>query len=95
MLEAALPGDPATVGTRLLAHVMRAWDRPEIAEPLGRLVQASMTDDEVMRAFREYVDQEVMGRLVEYFGGTDATARATALMSLVIGTIFALSLIHI
>lgn len=89
VLEAALPGERTTVGTRLLSHVMHAWDQPEVAEPLGRLVQASLTDDEVMRAFREYVDQEVMGRLVEYFGGTDATERATALLTLVVGTIFA------
>lgn len=95
VLEAALPGDPSAVGERLLAHVMRAWDQPEVSAPLGRLVQAAMTDDEVMRAFREYVDQEVMGRLVEYFGGPDATERATALLTVVIGTIFARYVIKI
>jgi AcrR family transcriptional regulator len=88
VLERALPGDPDTVGVRLLAHVVRAWDRPDVAGSLSRLVQASMTDDDVMRTFREYLDREIMGPLVEYLGGADATARASAILTLVIGAIF-------
>lgn len=88
VLERALPGAPDLVGVRLLAHVVHAWDRPEVAGSIGNLVRASMTDEEVMRTFREYLDREIMGRLVEYLGGVDATARASALITLVIGSIF-------
>jgi AcrR family transcriptional regulator len=88
VLEAAFDGDPETVGTRLLAQVMRAWEHPDAAVPLSRLVEAALSDEEVLRTFREYLDREVMARLVEYFGGPRATERATALLTLVIGTIF-------
>jgi AcrR family transcriptional regulator len=90
VLEQALEGDPESVGPRLLDHVIRAWEDPEVARTLGRLVQAAMGDEELMRTFREYVDREILGRLVEYLGGgRDAAARANALLTLVIGCIFA------
>jgi AcrR family transcriptional regulator len=89
VLELALPGDPDTLGPRLLARVVEAWDRPDAGIPLTRLVDAFLTDPDVLRTFREYVDRELSARLVEYFGGLRATERATAVLTLVIGTVFA------
>ncbi|WP_164471307.1 TetR family transcriptional regulator [Georgenia faecalis] len=88
VLERALPGDPGTLGPRLLAHVTAAWEQPAFAASLSHLVQLAMSDEEVRRPFVEYLDREVMERLVEYFGGVDARARATAVLTLVIGAIF-------
>jgi AcrR family transcriptional regulator len=95
VLELALPGDPDTLGPRLLAQVVEVWDRPEAGVPLTRLVEAFMTDRDVLRTFREYVDRELTARLVEYFGGLHATERATAVLTLVIGTVFARYVVRI
>ncbi|MDV3222987.1 TetR/AcrR family transcriptional regulator, partial [Intrasporangium sp.] len=89
VLERSLSGDPDTLVTRLLTLVTQAWEHPDAAIPLGRLVEAAMSDEEVLRSFREYIDREIMARLVEFFGGPHATERATAVLTLVIGTIFA------
>lgn len=88
VLERALPGDPNTLGVRLLTLVTAAWEQPAISRSLTHLVGMAITDDEVRRPFLEYLDREIMSRLVEYFGGTDARARATAVLTLVIGVIF-------
>ncbi|MBN8206758.1 TetR/AcrR family transcriptional regulator [Microbacterium esteraromaticum] len=88
VLERAFPGDPDTLGIRLLVLVTTAWERPEVSGSLTHLVQMAMTDEEVRQPFLEYLDREVMTRIVEYFGGRDARARATAALTLVIGVIF-------
>lgn len=88
VLAKALPGAPEDLGPRLLAHVVAAWERPEVAGSLSRLVQLALTDEEVRRPFVEYLDREIGEHLVEYFGGVDARARGTAILALVIGTIF-------
>lgn len=88
VLERALPGDPETLGVRLLTLVTAAWEQPTISRSLSHLVEMAITDEEVRRPFLEYLDREVMSRLVEYFGGKDARARSTAVLTLVIGVIF-------
>ncbi|MBO3086282.1 TetR/AcrR family transcriptional regulator [Cellulomonas fengjieae] len=89
VLEKALEGDPATLAERLAAYVIQAWDRPEVGASLTELVRTAMTHPEVLRAFREYVEAEILGRLVEYLGGGPAaTEQATALVTVVIGIVF-------
>ncbi|MFV0430334.1 MAG: TetR family transcriptional regulator [Arachnia sp.] len=88
VLERAFPGDPDTLGVRLLSLVTAAWEQPAVADSLTHLVRMAITDDEVRRPFLEYLDREIMSRLVEYFGGRDARAKSTAVLTLVIGVIF-------
>lgn len=88
VLERALPGDPNTLGVRLLTLVTAAWEQPAVSGSLTHLVGMAITDEEVRRPFLEYLDREIMSRLVEYFGGQDARARATAVLTMVIGVIF-------
>jgi len=89
VLEKALEGDPATLAERLAAYVVQAWDRPEVGASLTELVRTAMTHPEVLRAFREYVEVEILGRLVEYLGGGPAaTEQATAVITVVIGIVF-------
>lgn len=87
-LERAFPGDPDTLGVRLLILVTAAWEHREVSDSLTHLVRMAISDDEVRRPLLEYLDREIMSRLVEYFGGRDARTRATAVLTLVIGVIF-------
>ncbi len=88
VLEAALPGDPATLGERLMPRVVAVWERPEFTHALADLVRLALADEDVRNTFIEYIDKELRERLVEYFGGVEGPARATALLTLVIGSIF-------
>lgn len=88
VLDAALPGDPAALGLRLMPRVVAFWERPELTHALADLVRLALADEGVRNTFVEYIDKELQDRLVEYFGGIDGRTRATALLTLVIGTIF-------
>lgn len=95
VLAKALPGPREEIGPRLIAFILHAWDQPEIGGPLTALVSTAMSDPQVMGAFREYLEREVMGRLVEYLGGPDATSQANGLITLVVGVIFARYVVQI
>ncbi|WP_278313974.1 TetR/AcrR family transcriptional regulator [Lolliginicoccus levis] len=88
VLEKALEGDPATAPERLAALVVRAWEAPDVQRSLMQLVATGMQHPEVLQAFREYIERELVSRLVEYFGGTEATERAGVTITIVIGIIF-------
>jgi AcrR family transcriptional regulator len=88
VLEKAFEGDPATVPERLAALVVQAWEIPDVQASLTRLVATGMQHPEVLRAFREYLEREIFGRLVEHFGGPAASERASATLTIVIGLVF-------
>ncbi|MGO3879620.1 MAG: TetR/AcrR family transcriptional regulator [Agrococcus casei] len=88
VLETALRGDPTTTPERLAALVLRAWDAPAVHGSLTQLLATGMQHPEVLHAFREYIAKEIVGRLVEYFGGAAARERATAMVTIIIGLIF-------
>ncbi|HEY4008315.1 MAG TPA: TetR family transcriptional regulator [Pseudonocardia sp.] len=86
-LAGALRGDPASLPERLLRAVVQLWDDPETGGPLTALVRMSVRDEAVMRVYREYLEREVAGRIVEYLGGPDASERAAAAVALIGGLI--------
>jgi len=88
VLEEALRGDPAMAPERLAALVVRAWEAPAVQGSLTQLLATGMEHPEVLDAFREYIERELVSRLVEYFGGTAATERASAMITIIIGIIF-------
>ncbi|QOR69436.1 TetR family transcriptional regulator [Ruania alkalisoli] len=89
VLEEAIDGDPEGVPERLAALVIRAWETPEVQGTLTQLVATGMQHPEVLHAFREYLEREIVGPLVEYFGGSAAAReRATATITIIIGLIF-------
>ncbi|RAG82858.1 TetR/AcrR family transcriptional regulator [Streptacidiphilus pinicola] len=80
-LGRAFAGDRAGLADRLLQLVTELWDATEV----NRL---ALENEEVMRAFREFLEGEVLTRLAEYLGGRDATRRALAAVTLIGGLIF-------
>ena len=80
-LSRAFAGDREGLADRLLQLVTELWDATEV----NRL---AVENEEVMRAFREYLEGEVLARLAEYLGGRDASRRALAAVTLIGGLIF-------
>lgn len=91
LLGDALHGAPARLPERLLRAVTNLWDDPESSGPLAELIRVAMHDEDVMRAFREYTEREVHGRIAEYLrphvGGRQATERAAAASAVIGGLI--------
>jgi AcrR family transcriptional regulator len=92
LLGDALEGDPARLADRLLRAVTKLWDDPDSSGPLAELIRVAMHDEDVMRAFREYTEREVHGRIAEYLaryaGGRKARERAAAASAVIGGLIF-------
>ncbi|MFC8536934.1 TetR family transcriptional regulator [Streptomyces sp. NPDC057249] len=80
-VDEVLGGDPATLPGRLVDAVTGLWEDAEFR----RLATRGGAADE---AVRDYLEQELLGRLVEFLGGPDATARATAVVTVLGGIIY-------
>ncbi|MGC5411695.1 TetR/AcrR family transcriptional regulator, partial [Streptomyces sp. DT225] len=71
----------ATLPGRLIDAVTGLWEDAEFR----RLATWGEAADE---AVRDYLEQELLERLVEFLGGPDATARATAVVTVLGGIIY-------
>ncbi|MFE6766546.1 TetR family transcriptional regulator [Streptomyces sp. NPDC057689] len=80
-VDEVLGGDPATLPGRLIDAVTDLWEDADFR----RLSTRGETAAEVVR---EYLEHELLGRLVEFLGGRDATARATAAVTVLGGIIY-------
>ncbi|MFJ2210960.1 TetR/AcrR family transcriptional regulator [Streptomyces sp. NPDC101062] len=80
-VDDVLGGDPATLPERLIDAVTDLW------EDAG-FVQLTTQGAEAAEAIREYLECELLARLVEFLGGRDATARATAVVTVLGGLIY-------
>ncbi|WP_050671244.1 TetR/AcrR family transcriptional regulator [Luteipulveratus halotolerans] len=95
ILDQALAGDPTTAPERVLAAVLHAWDDPEFGGALAEIIGAAFRDADLMRTMREYISAAIGQRLVEFLGGPDARALATACEAVLAGLIFSRYLIRI
>ena len=82
-LDQALRGDQAGLADRLLATVTALWDATAPTEN-----RMALQDDDTMRAFRGYLECELLVRIAEFLRGPDATERATAAVGVLGGLIF-------
>ncbi|MEU5952421.1 TetR family transcriptional regulator [Streptomyces sp. NPDC047525] len=80
-VDHVLGGDPTTLPERLIDAVTGLW---EDADFLALTAQG----DEAAEVIREYLERELLARLVEFLGGQDATARATAVTTILGGLIY-------
>ncbi|MER6359152.1 TetR family transcriptional regulator [Streptomyces sp. NPDC001634] len=79
--DAVLGGDPATLPDRLIDAVTDLWGDADFRQLTGQ-------GDEAAEVIREYLEHELLARLVEFLGGRDATARATAVVTILGGLIY-------
>ncbi|MDH6612754.1 AcrR family transcriptional regulator [Streptomyces sp. SAI-208] len=80
-VDDVLGGDPATLPDRLIDAVTGLWEDADF-------LQLTAQGDEAAEVIREYLERELLARLVEFLGGRDATARATAVVTVLGGLIY-------
>ncbi|MFI7005330.1 TetR family transcriptional regulator [Streptomyces sp. NPDC050145] len=80
-VDDVLGGDPATLADRLIDAVTGLWEDADFR-------RLTAQGDEAAEVIREYLEQELLARLVEFLGGRDATARATAVVTILGGLIY-------
>ncbi|QNS02335.1 TetR/AcrR family transcriptional regulator [Streptomyces xanthii] len=80
-VDDVLGGDPSTLPDRLIDAVTGLWEDADF-------LQLTAQGDEAAEVIREYLEQELLARLVEFLGGRDATARATAVVTILGGLIY-------
>lgn len=80
-VEDVLGGDPATLPERLIDAVTGLWEDADFR-------QLSAQGPQAAAAIREYLERELLVPLVEFLGGRDATARATAVVTILGGLIY-------
>ncbi|MBM7440026.1 TetR/AcrR family transcriptional regulator [Streptomyces sp. HB132] len=80
-VDDVLGGDPVTLPDRLIDAVTGLWENADF-------LQLTAQGDEAAEVIREYLERELLARLVEFLGGRDATARATAVVTILGGLIY-------
>ncbi|NEA69566.1 TetR/AcrR family transcriptional regulator [Streptomyces sp. SID13588] len=80
-VDDVLLGDPATLPDRLIDAVTDLWEDADFR-------RLTAQGDEASEVIREYLEQELLARLVEFLGGRDATARAMAVVTILGGLIY-------
>lgn len=80
-VDDVLGGDPATLPDRLIDAVTDLWEDADFQ-------QLTTQGGEAVAVIREYLERELLARLVEFLGGRDATARATAVVTILGGLIY-------
>lgn len=88
VIARVLEGDPEQMPQQLIRSILTIWDDPELGGSLALLVTQAQRDPALLRTFREYVERELTARLAERIGGTDATERAGAVLTVTLGLIF-------
>ncbi|MFH8901972.1 TetR/AcrR family transcriptional regulator [Streptomyces coeruleorubidus] len=80
-VDDVLDGDPAALPDRLIDAVTDLWEDADF-------LQLTAQGGEAAEVIREYLERELLTRLVEFLGGRDATARATAVVTILGGLIY-------
>ena len=80
-VDEVLGGEPATLPDRLIDAVTNLWEDADFR-------QLTTQSDEAAEVLREYLEHELLARLVEFLGGRDAPARATSVVTILGGLIY-------
>jgi AcrR family transcriptional regulator len=84
-IEAALRGDPAGTGERVVRFFLTTWDSPEGRPRITALVSAASTHPDAARTLREFLAREVFGRVVSALGSDRAELRGSLVASQLVG----------
>jgi AcrR family transcriptional regulator len=94
-LTALLADDRELVGERLIGVFLTVWDHAADASPLLALVRSAVGDDQAAAMLREFITEEVLGRIAGQLGSPNARLRATLVGSQLIGLLMARYVIRV
>ena len=88
VLQGAVREDSARLADRLLHSVLMMWENPAMRAAMREFIGIAMTDPALLRAFREYIEREVVDALEAHLVGSHAHSRAIAAVQVVVGLVF-------
>jgi AcrR family transcriptional regulator len=88
IVEQVLKGDRENLAERLLRTFLSAWDDPVLGAQLKAVAAAAVTEPDLGRVLREFVEHEIIGQLAEKLGGPAARRRAAAFSTQISGVVF-------
>ena len=89
MLPGLLAGGREGLGERLVRWFLEQWDEAGEHSPMVMLVRSAVTHEESTRMLREFVTEQVLGRLAAGMDTADRALRASLVGSQMIGLIMA------
>lgn len=94
-LSALLADDPELVGQRMIGVFLSVWDLAANNSPLLALVRSAVSDEQAAAMLREFITEEVLGRIAEGLGSPGAKLRATLVGSQLVGLMMARYIIRV
>lgn len=76
------------LGRVILDAALANWDRPEYGQGMARLVSDAVASPTALRQLREYLEGEVVARLIAQLGGDRAATRQAAALGTVLSGLF-------
>ena len=94
-LGPVMDGPLETLGDRLVATLIAAWDTPDIRERAIPLFRSVIGEDGFGRTLPEFIVGELIGRIADRLDTRDAPERASLVASQMIGVIAARYLVRL
>ena len=94
-LPALLAGDRDGLAERLLRWFLEQWDQAGAHSPMVMLVRSAVTHEESTRMLREFVSEQILGRLAATMDTPDRELRASLVGSQMIGLVMARYVVRI
>jgi AcrR family transcriptional regulator len=84
-----------TLGERLLGLFLSVWDQTEQHSPMLALIRSAVSEERAAAMLREFITEEILGRIARELGTPDARLRTNLVASQLIGLIMARYVIRI
>jgi AcrR family transcriptional regulator len=84
-----------TLGERLLGLFLSVWDQTEQHSPMLALIRSAVSEERAAAMLREFITEEILGRIARELGTPDARLRTNLVASQLVGLIMARYVIRI
>jgi AcrR family transcriptional regulator len=87
LIAPVLEGPRDQVGERLIRTFLSVWDREAGRAPMLGLVRSAAANEQAARMLREFVERELVGRLLRQLGSDRVDLRAALVASQMVGLV--------
>jgi AcrR family transcriptional regulator len=84
-----------TLGERLLGLFLSVWDQSDQHSPMLALIRSAVSEERAAAMLREFITEEILGRIARELGTPDAKLRTNLVASQLVGLIMARYVIRI
>jgi AcrR family transcriptional regulator len=84
-----------TLGERQLELFLSVWDQSEQRSPMVALIRSAVSEERAAAMLREFITEEILGRIARELGTPDARLRTNLVASQLVGLIMARYVIRI